>query len=152
MSVTERRWGDHTRAELKRAGLRAGGARSAVVGFLAEQECCVSAQELFDGLRAAGSAVSISSVYRSLEQLAELELVYRVDLGGVSRFEPALPGGEHHHHLVCDGCGAVEIFADPELESAIERVADEHGFALGAHEVALRGSCKACRAELTEVV
>ena len=47
-------WGDHALAGLSAAGLRRGGARRTVVEFLDEQRCCLSAQEIHDGVRAAG--------------------------------------------------------------------------------------------------
>ena len=114
--------------------------------LLAEQECCLSAQEIHDEVRARGSSVGIASVYRALEGMDALGLVQRIDLGdGVARFEPAHAGGDHHHHLVCDDCGKVEPFEDPGLESAIERVADGRGYTVAAHEVVLRGACEDCR-------
>ena len=88
------------------------------------QPCCRSAQEIFDGIREQGGRVGIASVYRALDQLVELDLVQRVELGdGIARFEPSHPDGEHHHHLVCDDCGKVEPFSDPGLEQALERAA-----------------------------
>jgi Fur family transcriptional regulator, ferric uptake regulator len=126
---------------------RSGGARRVVVEFLGRQHCCLSAQEIHDGVRAAGARVGIASVYRALEGLDELGLVQRVDLGdGVSRFERADPAGDHHHHLVCDDCGRIEPFEDPALEAAIVGVAGGRGYDVAAHEVVLRGACSDCRA------
>ncbi|MBA3434215.1 MAG: transcriptional repressor [Actinobacteria bacterium] len=125
---------------------RSGGARRVVVEFLARQDCCLSAQQIHDGVRAAGARVGIASVYRALDGLAELGLVQRVDLGdGVSRFERADPGGDHHHHLVCDDCGRIEPFEDPALEAAIVGVAGGRGYDVAAHDVVLRGACEDCR-------
>jgi Fur family ferric uptake transcriptional regulator len=139
-------WEEHAHGELRRAGARSGGAREAVIAFLGAQECCLSAQEIFDGLRAEGRSVGIASVYRVVDQLAELRLVHRVDFGhGVTRFEPAQPGGEHHHHLVCGECGKIETFDDPALERALGRVAGSHGYALDEHDVVLHGACGDCR-------
>lgn len=139
-------WLRHALEGLRRAGFRSGGARRAVVDFLDGQDCCLSAQEIFDGIRARGGKAGMASVYRALDTLAELGLVQRVDLGdGVARFEPAWPGGEHHHHVVCDGCGRVEAFSDAPLERALGRVAGRLGFAVDAHEVVLRGACADCR-------
>ncbi len=146
-AVGQTGWEEHAREELRRAGAHTGGARDAVVAYLAAQDCCLSAQELFDGLRTENRTVGIASVYRVLEQLAELRLVRRVDLGhGVTRFEPAHPGGEHHHHLVCGSCGKVETFDDPGLERALGRVAGSYGYALDDHDVVLHGACSDCRA------
>jgi Fur family ferric uptake transcriptional regulator len=147
MSVETVSWPEHTLAVLRSAGLRHGGARHAVVGHLGRQTCCLSAQEIFDGIRATGGHVGIATVYRVLETLSELRLVQRVDIGdGVARYEPAYPdGSHHHHHLVCDGCGRVEPFEDVVLERALHRVAGRHGYAMDDHEVVLHGACEACR-------
>jgi len=131
---------------LRGAGLRRGGARRAVVEYLDGQDCCRSAQEIHDGIAATGDAVGVASVYRALDTLAELRLVQRVDAGdGIARFEPARSDHQHHHHLVCDGCGKVEPFADEPLERALERAAGRLGYALEQHDVVLRGACNACR-------
>jgi Fur family transcriptional regulator, ferric uptake regulator len=141
------RWEAHALARVAGAGHRSGGARRAVIESLARQECCRTAQEIFDQLRGDGRRVGIASVYRVLDLLASLGLVQRLDLGdGVARYEPALPGGEHHHHLVCVGCGEVRPFADPGLERAIEGTARRAEFAVDAHDVVLRGRCPDCRA------
>ena len=139
-------WETFAREALRRSGARSGAAREAVIAYLADQLCCVSAQDVLDGLRSDGRRVGIASVYRALDQLAELGLVHRIDLGeGLTRFEPAQPGGEHHHHLVCASCGRVDTFDDPALERAISKVAGSHGYALGHHDVVLRGACGDCR-------
>ena len=138
-------WSETALARLREASGRSGGARREVVAFLDRQSCCLSAQEIHDGLRDGGVRIGLASVYRALDGLGELGLVQRVELGdGVARFEVADSSGDHHHHLVCDDCGKVKPFADPTLESAIERVATGHGYEVGAHEVVLRGSCDEC--------
>ena len=139
-------WTESALARLRDATGRSGGARRAVVAFLGRQECCLSAQEIHDRVRAGGVRVGIASVYRALESLDELGLVQRVDFGdGVARFEPADPRGDHHHHLVCDGCGKVEPFEDPALEAALERVAGGRGYDAGAHDIVVRGACGDCK-------
>jgi len=139
-------WTETALARLREATGRSGGARRLVVEHVGEQDCCLSAQEIHDRVRADGARVGIASVYRALEGLDELGLVQRVDLGdGVARFEPAHMDGDHHHHLVCDDCGKVEPFEDPTLETAIERVARGRGYSVAAHDVVLRGACQECR-------
>jgi len=138
-------WSDHALAELERGGRRSGGARRAVVELLGRQDCCLTAQEIFDELRAEGRRVGIASVYRVLEQLSEQGLVQRVDVGaGTARYEPALTSGEHHHHLVCGDCGKVEAFADAELERALAKVELKTGYSVAGHDVVLRGVCGDC--------
>jgi Fur family ferric uptake transcriptional regulator len=138
-------WSTAALDNLQAQGLRNGGARRAVIEHLGEQPCCRSAQEIFDGIRADGRRVGIASVYRALDQLVELRLVQRVELGdGISRFEPSHVDGEHHHHLVCDECGKVEPFSDPGLEQALEQAASRLDYGMRAHEVVLHGRCDDC--------
>jgi Fur family ferric uptake transcriptional regulator len=139
-------WTETTLAALRAAGYRSGGARRTVVELLGRQDCCLTAQEIFDRLRGEGRSVGIASVYRVLDLLGEKGLVQRIDVGaGTARYEPVLASGEHHHHLVCDDCGKVEAFADPELERAIHRVEGRTGYSVAAHDVVLRGACGDCR-------
>ncbi len=95
----------------------------AVVELLARQHCCLTAQEIFDQLREDGRGAGIASIYRTLDLLTRTGLVRRVELGPAACYEPAHPGGEHHHHVVCDRCGKVSSFEDPALEDAIARLA-----------------------------
>ena len=139
-------WSEHALSELRAAGYRGGGALRSVVQHIGGQVCCRSAQEIHDGIGAEGGRVGIASVYRVLDNLADLRLVQRVDIGdGVARYEPAHAGGDHHHHLVCDDCGKVEPFADDSLERALEHVAGRLGFDVAGHDVVLRGACDDCR-------
>jgi Fur family transcriptional regulator, ferric uptake regulator len=140
-----RSWTEQTLGALEGGGRRRGGAREAVVELLGRQHCCLTAQEIFDALRSEGRGVGIASVYRVLDLLTEKGLLQRIDVGaGIARYEPVLASGEHHHHLVCEGCGKVEAFADEELETAIHRVERRTGYSVAGHDVVLRGACAAC--------
>jgi Fur family ferric uptake transcriptional regulator len=139
-------WRTHARDVLGRSGHRWGAARLAVVDVLARHDCCLTARELSDELRTQGKCTGIASVYRALDLLHGLGLVQRLDVGdGTARFEPAGPGGEHHHHLVCDRCGRVTAFEDARLEQAISALSERVDHAIDAHDVVLRGACPACR-------
>jgi len=138
-------WAESAGRALAETGHRAGGARTAVVELLAAQSCCLSAQEIAERLRGSGTRVGLASVYRALDLLHGMGLVQRVDLGeGGMRYEPILPGGEHHHHAVCDSCGRVTAFEDERLEGALERLGGRLKHSIRAHEVVLHGACRRC--------
>ena len=139
-------WTSQTLEELQRAGYRSGGARRAVIQLLGRQDCCLTAQQIFDGLRVEGRGVGIASVYRILDLLADQGFVQRVEIGdAITRFEPAHAGGDHHHHLVCNSCGKVEAFEDERLEQALRQVERKTGYTTAGHDVLLRGACQDCR-------
>ncbi len=150
VAMTERRtrhedWVEHALAGLSEAGYRKGAARGAVIECLGRHACALSAQEIEEELRGAGAGVGRASIYRTLEQLCELGLVHRLDLGtGIATYEPAEPSGEHHHHLLCDRCGRVVAFHDTDLELAIANLPRRNDFDVSAHEVTLHGLCPRC--------
>ena len=139
-------WAEHAQDVLKQQGFSRGGARDAVIEYLAGQDCAASAQEIHRALRAQGRAVGIASVYRSLEALHNLQLVQRFDAGqGEGRYEAVAPSGAHHHHVVCDNCERIMPFEDPALERAIHALAERVPYAIAGHDVVLHGRCPDCQ-------
>ena len=144
--TTTSTWAAHATQRLAAAGFRRGGARSAVIDLLDRQACALTVQDIEVALRDGGRAVGRASVYRVLDEMVGLGLVMRVEVGqGVARYEPARPGGDHHHHMVCDACGKVLPFEDPALERAVSRISGGRGFEVREHEVVLHGACGTCR-------
>ena len=142
----EQDWAEETLAGLLAKGLRQGGARRAIVELLGEQDCCLTAQEILDRLRATDRKVGIASVYRILDLLTGAGYVQRIEVGsGTFRYEPIHRSGDHHHHLVCDSCGKVEPFEDRALERVLHRVEGSSGYDVSLHDVVLHGSCADCR-------
>ena len=146
--ATRGEWSDRARLALGAGGHRAGGAREAVVELLSRQDCCLSAQEISDRIRSEGGGVGLASVYRTLDLLHGMGLVQRVDVGeGGLRYEPVVPGGEHHHHAVCDTCGRVTAFEDERLEQQLERLAGRLHHSMSGHDIVIHGDCPRCAAK-----
>lgn len=147
MSTATETWADHAHATLRAAGLRRGGARTAVIEALAGHDCTVTALELDDELSRSEPRVGRASIYRALEQLEQLGLVRRIEMTrGTAGYERIEPDGHHHHHVICTSCGRTESFEDRELERTIARISREVPFAISEHEVVLRGLCEECAA------
>jgi Fur family transcriptional regulator, ferric uptake regulator len=139
-------WVGHARETLERDGYRLSAPRSAVVETLATLGCSVTAKEIADRLQERGETVGVASIYRTLDLLDRLRLARRVDSAeGVARYEPIDPSGDHHHHIVCERCGAVVAFEDRELEHAIEALSGRLEYSIAAHDVTLRGECPGCQ-------
>jgi Fur family ferric uptake transcriptional regulator len=134
-------WSEQATGRLNEAGFRAGAARRQVIELLEGEGCAITALEIDRRLPAVGRA----SVYRTLEQLEQLDLVHRVDVGGESVAYERNDPGEHHHHMVCVRCGRLVPFEDPPLERAIHRVGEGAEFEVTSHDVLLRGVCPDCQ-------
>jgi Fur family ferric uptake transcriptional regulator len=138
-------WVSNAEHALAGAGYRRGGARRAVLDLLNEQACALSVLEIEDLLRSGERRVSRASIYRILEELERLGAVQRLEIGhSMVRYETVGAGKDHHHHLVCDQCGAIQPFSDPELERAITRLSRRVPITVSDHEVVLHGACGDC--------
>jgi Fur family ferric uptake transcriptional regulator len=144
-TIAKESWAEHALESLRRAGLRRGGARTAVIEALSRHSCAVSALELDDELRRREPRVGRASIYRALEQLEELGLVQRIEVSrGTAAYERVEPDGHHHHHAICRSCGRMVTFEDSGLERAIGRISAEVPFEVSEHDVVLRGLCETC--------
>lgn len=134
-------WAERAKTRLGEAGFRSGAARRRVIELLEGEHCAVTALEIDQRLPSVGRA----TVYRTLEQLEQLDLVHRVDVGGeVIAYERTDPS-EHHHHVVCVRCGRLLPFEDARLEQAIHALGDAVEFEIVSHDVLLRGVCPDCQ-------
>jgi Fur family transcriptional regulator, ferric uptake regulator len=144
-STLNHEWIEHAEAALAEAGHKRGGARRAVLELLGAQTCALTAVEIEGALEKAERRVSRASVYRILEELEGLRLVQRVETGqAMVRYERVCAHDEHHHHLVCDGCGLVMPFSDEALEQAITSLSQRVPLTVSEHEIVLRGECSDC--------
>lgn len=130
-------------ADAQSAAIRNTRQRTAVSSLLAEVEGFHSAQDLHAMLRDRGERVGLTTVYRTLQGLA--------DGGEIDVMRP--PGGEHlyrrcssghHHHLVCRSCGSTVEVEGPAVESWADRVAAQHGFVDVSHTLEIFGTCTNC--------
>ena len=141
-------WLEHTGRRLRMAGFHNGGARAALLHTLALTGGGLTAPELHQQVRQSGRRVGAASVYRVLTELESIGAIRRLEIGqSQALFELVDPGGEHHHHIVCDACGRTQTFADAGLEEAIGRIEQDASFAVHAHDVILHGVCPACSPE-----
>jgi Fur family transcriptional regulator, ferric uptake regulator len=90
-----------------------------------------------------GAAPDTSTVYRTLEVLERLGVVWHTHLG---KGAPVYHAAEHPHlHVVCATCGEISSVDPALLDPAAERLAADLGFRLDVGHVALSGTCRACR-------
>ncbi|NLV16159.1 MAG: transcriptional repressor [Syntrophomonadaceae bacterium] len=110
----------------------------------------LTADDIYMDVKQNFPEIGISTVYRTLELLARLNIVHKTSFDeGKFRYEFCEDEGHYHHHFVCNGCGSIiEVEEDflHHLESALE----ERGFIITDHKVQLYGYCPECRDRHTE--
>jgi Fur family transcriptional regulator, ferric uptake regulator len=127
--------------ELKSSGLKATLPRLKVLEvFQSAERRHMGAEDVYRVLINEGTDIGLATVYRVLMQFEQAGLLRRSNFeSGRSVFE--LDEGHHHDHLVCLTCGRVEEFYDAEIEKRQRLVAQEHGFTLQDHTLALYAVC-----------
>ena len=100
----------------------------------------MTAEDVYRNLLNEELDIGLATVYRVLTQFEQAGLLSRSNFeSGKAVFE--LNEGTHHDHLVCIDCGRVEEFFDPEIENRQKKIAEERGFKLQEHALALYGAC-----------
>lgn len=135
-------------SKLQEGKKRLTGQRLAVIRiFLENLGTHLSAEEIFRQLREKGNQrVGLATVYRTVDLLAEMGVLRRLDFGeGRARYELAGEGIHHHHHLSCRSCGRVFEFGEDLLEGLEKEVQRRTGFLVLDHEVRLLGLCAPCQ-------
>ncbi|BCJ29319.1 transcriptional repressor [Actinocatenispora sera] len=118
--------------------------RAAVVQLLSEVDEFRSAQDLHAMLRGQGDAVGLTTVYRTLQALADAGEVDTMRPPNGEHLYRRCRQGDHHHHLVCRRCGATVEVAGPAVEQWAAKVAAEHGYRQVSHTVEIFGDCPSC--------
>ncbi|MFF0432242.1 Fur family transcriptional regulator [Streptomyces sp. NPDC004327] len=121
--------------------------RAAVSAALNELDEFRSAQELHDMLKHRGDSVGLTTVYRTLQSLADAGEVDALRTSDGETVYRRCSTGEHHHHLVCRVCGKAVEVEGPAVEQWAETIASEHGFVNVAHTVEIFGTCAECAAK-----
>ena len=117
--------------------------RAAITALLDNLDEFRSAQEIHDELRRRGQAIGLTTVYRTLQQMSAVGAVdtLRTDTGE-SVYRRC--SQNHHHHLVCRGCGFTVEVEDDDAEAWAAEVARKHGFSEASHTIEIFGTCADC--------
>lgn len=113
--------------------------------ILQELRKCTShpaADELHQRVKKKLPRISLATVYRNLEMLAEAGAIKKIEITGrQKRFDWDL---QQHNHIYCVQCHRVDnILLEPGVE--ILRPEDDRGYAITGCRIEFVGLCPACR-------
>ena len=99
--------------------------------------------EVYAEVRRHSQSINLSTVYRTLELLDELDLIRHAHLTDRAPTYHSATGHEHAH-LVCRACGRTTSIGRDEVEEALSALAARHGFAPDYGHLTVFGTCLAC--------
>lgn len=124
------------------AGMNLTPQRVVIYRALLEAEDHPSPEALRDRVKSQLPAVSLATIYKTLDVLVELGLAGEVAATGNTKRYDGNMGV--HHHLVCTSCGSVADTDDVSL-SKISLPKGLQGFLPKGYSVHIHGLCSTCR-------
>ncbi len=132
----------HVSALLRAAKLRVTPQRLAILEVLATGAHLTTCQEIWEHGKSICKHLGLVTVYRTVERLCAVGVVEQVDLGGTAHFGLT---EQHHDHVICQGCGAVEATETCMLDTLAAARVGKKGFLITGHRLELLGMCPACQ-------
>jgi Fur family ferric uptake transcriptional regulator len=130
--------------KLEARGHRVTPSRRAVIAAVLQQQGHFTADDLLHRCRGAGRA----TIFRTIRLLTELGVVCRVLLDDGSLHYRVSERSQHHHHLVCSGCGSVRDLDKCAVGDLVRELSRASGYEIDGHWLEFYGRCAACRSEV----
>ena len=100
-----------------------------------------TAQEIYNMTREKDPTISMGTVYRNLNLLAEQGKILRIKVpGGADRYDGTIAP---HNHAVCTRCGMVMDY-DYSFDDLNRSLLEKSGFKCEELNITVRGTCKNC--------
>jgi len=119
--------------------------RQAILDVINHSNSHWDADALVRVLTENGQQIGIATIYRGLAALESAGLIRSIQLADKKRYERA--DKDHHDHLICNICGAIEEFCDSKIERRQHQVAQDRSFQMTGHQLLIFGVCRDCLLE-----
>jgi Fe2+ or Zn2+ uptake regulation protein len=127
------------------AGYRLTEARRSIADLIAGRDGHFTAADLVADARKRRLGIGRATIFRTLDVLADLRAVERLDLpSGEHAYVACEPA--HHHHVVCSNCGASRDVDDAGWRAVVSDIERRTGYEIDDHRLELFGRCPDCQA------
>lgn len=99
------------------------------------------ADDLYILMKNSNSRVSRATVYKTLELLAQCNLLSKRHFGeNMTRYESSFKR-QTHDHLICVDCGRIVEFSDSRIENLPDKISSELGFEIESYSFNIFARC-----------
>ena len=136
---------------LNRRGFKLTEQRHWILDLLKSERRHLNAIDIHNALRRKKQHVSLATVYRTLDLLARLNLLKKVNVGdkpSVFEFDGHKGKNREHVHLICSECGRVIDVRSPQLSNLIkieEALSKRYHFEITNLQITFSGLCAGCK-------
>jgi len=140
LSTTIARWED----TFRRSGCRLTRPRRAILQVIAASSHPLTPGEVYNQARALNTSIGLVTVYRTINRLAELNLIERVHQS--EHCQTIFRGTQEHRHLLmCNACGDSIYFDSLDIEEKLGDIGQSYGYQVTHHWLQLEGLCQNCQ-------
>lgn len=144
----------HWQRQFTGYGYRMTRPREAILAVMGKATDHLSAEDIFLAVHKFYPNIGLTTIYRNLELLVQMELVVKFEFGqGKAKYELAegYSAKKHHHHLICKKCSRVYEYSDPVaneaqfLDDIKKGLAKKYHFQMTEHSIEFHGYCDKCQ-------
>lgn len=104
----------------------------------------VTADELLRQCKEDNPGINLTTIYRNLDTLEELELIHQISINNSTRGYKLITVEHHHHHLVCRDCGKTIPIDYCPLSDELLEIAKQNHFNIEDVNLDFFGKCQQC--------
>lgn len=130
---------------LRQRGYKLTSQRRQVINAIALSHEHLTPAAIYEKVHQQHPTIGRVTIYRTLDILTELGLLCEVHAEGSCHSYLLRRPAEHHHHLICSDCGAVEDFTNCDLNELEHKLSQQTGFDINGHLLEFSGLCPDCR-------
>ncbi len=135
---------------LRSQGKRVTPQRLLIFEVMQEHGGHLDADELYLLAKEREPRLSLSTVYRTLNLLKEMDLIEELHFDEEHHHYEIKRRGAEHSHLICLGCGEIIEFESPLTDRIKAQITQDHHFQVTGAHVDLKGYCQRCLEGLTK--
>ena len=117
--------------------------RQIILAVFLKMDTHPTIEELYAEIHKEHPAISKTTVYRNLRQLAKEGIIRQVSLpDGLERYDRLTT---RHHHFKCLKCGGIHDVEIEYPEGINGTIREKYGFQVDRHDVVFTGFCLKCK-------
>ncbi len=122
--------------------------REVILETLKENVVHPTAEYLYSILKEKEPNISLATLYRNLNQLAENDIIKKIDgLESSSHYDH---NTHEHYHFICDKCKRVYDISADVAPDIVQKTEQQTGFLIKKHDIVFNGLCRECLEQIKE--
>jgi len=129
---------------LKQLNLKVTPKRIAIIDILMKEPGYLSPEEIWRKMKIQFNCIGLPTIYRNLEELADGNIISKINHPNRQLYYFFCGNNEHHHHFVCLSCRNVDDINFCAIHELRKEVKKKLNAQVVSHILQVNGLCKEC--------